>query len=110
MTFCPCGPPQERFSKTKGTWIVCQVWEVLVWGVEVNFHGGMIIQQGLQKDFLWLDSYYSKFIKDYEIDTSFDRPFKIVFRVWMGLIMWRDIWSIEGKFDDNNTFEVAQLW
>jgi hypothetical protein len=28
----------------------------------------------------------------------------------MGLIMWRDIWSIEGKFDDNNTFEVAQLW
>jgi hypothetical protein len=54
---------------------------VLVWGVEVNFHGGMIIQQGLQMDFLGLDSYYSKFIKDYKIDTSFNKPLKLFFKV-----------------------------
>jgi hypothetical protein len=52
-----------------------------IWGVEVNFHGGMIIQQRLQMDFLGLNSYYFKFIKDYKIDTSFDKPLKNVFRV-----------------------------
>jgi hypothetical protein len=110
MTFFPCGAPQKIISKTKGTWIVCQVWEVSVWGVEVNFHGGMIIQQGLQMDFLGLDSHYSKFIKNYKIDTSFHKPLEKVFRVWMRLIMWRDIWNIEEKIDDNTNFEVAQLW